>query len=438
MHSTSQHTLVIDGRFAVGLVWRPLVAGGALPGVALQRAKEEKARMYVHDGTSAVVGLAQLARRQLPSGTVFALASMAARAYPVGEVIFALRVGGHWWVGAASAGLPIADALVADGKQVRAALEEQRERRPAALTYCDPELGVADAQPLHIEQLQPLQRPESALRQVAAKLPAVAYLAALVLIGFAGYTLAWPRYKARYLPTQLQAAPPVDAVAEWTAAQAAWVRGVKAATGSDLVPLKRAIFGLPLAVGGWQLVGLSCVLADAWQCRVHYQRPTGMDSDSTNGTFERERPREWQVAWKGAADLEASFDVAGTVTTAFVPGVHAHPLSAYQVDTYSEFQALSKPFTKVEVPQMVRVSFPAPKDREGKPIARPPAEALPEIFRAQVLVEGPLRNIELAESIQAPVFWREVTTVRGKADQPGLHRSEFHTSMKGEIYARTR
>ncbi len=208
--------------------------------------------------------------------------------------------------------------------------------------------------------------------------------------------------------------------------------------GSDLDPLKRAIFGLPLDVGGWQLVGASCVLGEAWECTVKYTRPTGMDSDSTNLTFEKARPADWKVAWKGASDLAAAFEVTGTVTTPFVPATHAQVLTAYQIDTYSEFQILSKPFNKVEVPDMVRVDIPAPRDREGKPIPRPSSDALPEFFRAQVSFDGPLRNIEVAQGIKAPVFWREVNTLRGKADKPGLHKSEFHTVMKGEIYARTR
>jgi hypothetical protein len=111
------------------------------------------------------------------------------------------------------------------------------------------------------------------------------------------------------------------------------------------------------------------------------------------------------------------------------------PLGQYQVATYSEFQTLAKAFTKVEVPDMARVDIPAPRDREGKPIPRP-GEAVPEIFRASVLLEGPLRNIELAEIMTAPVFWREITARRGKSDKVGLYESEFHSTMKGEIYAR--
>ncbi len=432
----NQQTRILGNRYAVCLLWRPLISGGSVPTLALARAKEDKAQMFVHDSVTTVVGLAYLTKKEVPKQGLFALASMAARAFPAGESIFAIRIGENWWIGAANNGVPAADHVVDSQAEAWTLIEDLQGRRKAAALHGDPDLGLPNCQPLDLEQLQPMETSESALRQVAAKLPAIVYVAAVLVIGFGVYRQAWPYFKARYAPAAIRTAPPVDAVAEWSAAQAEWIKSVKAPTGTDLEPLRQAMFRIPVQVGGWNLVGATCVVSGAWQCQVKYKRPVGMDSESTNRTFERARPKEWKVAWKGGADLSASFEVTGTVSTPLVTSTHIIPLPAYQIDTYSEFQELSKPFVKVDVPDLARVDIPAPRDREGKPIARPGADQLPEIFRAQVTLEGPLRNFEVVEQLKAPVFWREVTTTRTKAEKVGLHQSEFHTVLRGEIYAR--
>jgi hypothetical protein len=427
-------TQILDGRLAAGLLWRPLVSGGSVADLALARAKDERARMYAHDGKTPVVGLAHLGK--MPKGQVHAIASMAARAFPAGDSVFALRIGEVWWVGASSNGTPVHDQVIADPTEVWPLVDELQAKRKSPTVRADPELALSEFEELHVDELEQLKTSEALLRQVATRLHPAVYLVALALVGYAGYVMLWPKYSARYLRHAAPpAAPPVDAVAEWTAAQAAWTKTISAAMGQDLEPVKQALFKVPLDVGGWSLTETSCVLGHSWQCTAKYRRPTRIESESTNQTFDKARPSDWKVAWKGAADASATFEVAGTQRTALVPQTHMVPLAQYQVATYSEFQTLAKAFTKVEVPDMARVDIPAPRDREGKPIPRP-GEAVPEIFRASVLLEGPLRNIELAEIIAAPVFWREITARRGKADKVGLYESEFHSTMKGEIYAR--
>lgn len=433
----SHLSVVIAGRYAAGLTWRPLVADGAVAQVALARARDEKAGMYVHDGATAVVGLGTFPKKGTPK-TLFALASMAAKAFPNGESIFVIAVGADlWWVGAATNGTPQLDQVVSSAQDAWAAAEKAQETKKSAGLHGDPQL-FPQCQPLSIEQLRTLESPQVQLRDARKKLPAWSYLAALGLCGMLAYQRGIPLATRYFAKQQVVVHPAVDPVAAWTAANAAWLQRVKAPTGADLEPLRDAIYQLPLHVGGWDLTGVTCSASAVWQCAASYRRPSGIESESTNRTFEDSRPKAWKVAWKGATDLTAAFDVQNSTATALNADKHVLPLQVYQVDTYSEFQQLAKVFEKVDVLDMTRAEVAAPVDRNGTALNRPGADHVPELFRAKVTFTGPLRNLEIAESMKAPVFWSEVAVQRTKTDKPSLHSSEFVAVMKGEIHAKTK
>ena len=433
----SHQSVVIAGRYAAGLTWRPLVADGAVAQVALARARDEKAGMYVHDGATAVVGLGNFPKKGTPK-TLFALASMAAKAFPNGESIFVIAVGPDlWWVGAATNGTPQLDQVVSSAQDAWAAAEKAQEARKSAGLHGDPQL-FPQCQALSIEQLRTLESPQVQLRDARKKLPAWSYLAALGLCGVLAYQQGVPLAKRYFAKEQVAVRPAVDPVAAWTKANAAWLQRVKAPVGADLEPLRDAIDKLPLRVGGWDLTGVTCSASGVWQCAASYRRPTGIESDSTNRTFEDSRPDAWKVAWKGATDLTAAFVVRDSTATALDADKHVLPLPVYQVDTYSEFQELAKVFAKVDVLDMARADVPAPVDHNGAALNRPGADQVPELFRAKVVLTGPLRNLEVAAKMKAPVFWNEVAVQRTKSDKPSLHSSEFVAVMKGEIHAKTK
>lgn len=433
---------IIAGRYAVGLTWRSIVTGGSTASLAVKRAREDHAGMFVHDGTSAFVGLAFLPKKAFPSkkSPAYALASMAAKAF-LGEKLFALRLGEFsWWVGSVSNGTPGFDAFAESPEQVWELVELAKSRRKSGVEpelYADSALDLTDAQPLEVSQLAEFENADTLLRQTAPSLPKWVFLLALGLIALVAYSKGLPWWKARQEAKLAQNTPAgVDPVVAWTAATNVLLKEVEKPMGSDVSVLRSALYGLPREVGGWTLESVSCVASKQWLCTAGFKRPTVIYSAATNRTFENARPADWKINWKGSTEVAAAFEVIGTVSTPMVSATHVLSLTTFQVDSYSELQETGKAFSKVDVTPMVLLPVPAPKGPDGQLMPRP--AQLPEIFKAAVTLNGPLRNIELVERTKAPIFWRVVTVNRKKADTPGLLGSEFNAVFQGDIYAKSR
>jgi hypothetical protein len=438
--ATTPQSSIVAGKYAVGLTWRTLISRGQMGSLALARAKEEKAKHFVHDGTSAFVGLAYLSKGAAPTGNqqVYSIASMAARACPDGDAVFVIRVheSQGWWIGASSNGQPVADHFVASQQDVLPTVQKLVDARKNPSVFGD-STQIHDCLELELAQLGIYEKPESLVRGAQAKLPKWIYPVAVGLLSFLAYKQGLPLWEARQAALH-PAKPTVDALAEWTTATNAWVAAIKRPVSGDLEPLRFALGGMPAQVGGWDLQAVSCIVSAQWRCTVTYRRPISMASNATNRTFEDARPSAWKVIWKGASELQAVFEVGGSRMTQLAVAPHIAPLKQYQVDTYSEFQEVSKIFGKVDVSEMTPADVKPPLMPDGQPIPRPTSEELPEIFRANVAFSGPFRNLELVELTKAPIFWREVSVARGKASQPNLTVSEFQSVFRGDIYAKDR
>ena len=432
---------IVAGKYAVGLTWRPLISRGQTALLALDRAKEEKAKNFVHDGASAVVGLAYFSKTSAPARgqAVYSLASMAAKACASGEAVFVINVheSNGWWIGASVNGLPVADVFVTSPDEVHPIAQKFIEARKTPTLFGDAS-QLPDSLELELDQLEAYAKPESMVRGAQTKLPKWTYAVAVVLLGLLVYKKALPWWEARQAALHPQTLPEANALAEWTTATNAWLASIKRPVGSNMVVLRTALSSLPAQVGGWDLHAASCVAAAKWRCTVTYKRPTGMASSATNRTFEDARPASWKVAWKGASELQAAFEVDGTLSTQLAVNPFIVPLKQYQVDTYSEFQEISKIFGKVEVTEMAPAEIAAPKMPDGQPIPRPGSEQLAEFFRAGVSFSGPFRNLEMVELTKAPIFWREVSLSRGKSEKLSLLQSEYQSVFRGDIYAKNR
>lgn len=423
-----------------------LISRGKMNELALARAKEEKAKYFVHDGISTAVGLGYFAKNGAPGSNhaVYSLASMAAKACPDGEAVFVIgvhEIGAHesagWWIGASVNGLPVADMFVTSAEEIQPIVSKLIEARKAPTFFGDTS-HLADCLELALDQLEAYAKPESLIRGAQSKLPKWIYPVALSLVALLAYKKGVPWWEARQAELHPKPAPEVNSLAEWTVATNAWIASIKKPVSTDLAPLRSALHGLPAQVGGWDLHAVSCVAAGLWRCNVTYRRPISMASNATNRTFEDARPADWKVIWKGAAELQAGFEVTGTVTTQLAVDRHVVPLKTYQVDTYSEFQEISKIFAKVDVSEMAPADITAPKMPDGQPIPRPGPEQLAEFFKSAVSFSGPFRNLELVELSKAPIFWREVSLTRSKAEKSSLILSEFQSVLRGDIYAKNR
>jgi hypothetical protein len=432
---------IVAGKYAVGLTWRPLISKGQTNLLALKKAKDEKAKNFVHDGSSPVVGLAYFSKATAPARnqTVYSLASMAAKACPAGEAVFVINV--HeptgWWIGSSVNGLPVADAFVTSPDEVHPIAQKFIEARKTPTFFGDVS-QLPDSLELELDQLEAYAKPESMVRGAQTKLPGWIYPVAVLLLAFLAYKKAMPMWEAHLAALHPVTPPEVNALAEWTTATNAWLAGIKRPVGTNMVVLRTALFGLPTQVGGWDLHAASCVAAAKWRCTVTYKRPISMASSATNRTFEDARPASWKVTWKGASELQAVFEVDGTLNTQLAVKPYIVPLKQYQVDTYSEFQEISKIFGKVEVTEMAPAEIAIPKMPDGQPVPRPGPEQLAEFFRAGVSFSGPFRNLEMVELTKAPIFWREVSLSRAKSEKLSLLASEFQSVFRGDIYARDR
>ena len=441
-------TVIVADRYAVGLTWRAIASRGKRSDVALQLAQQDKAKYFVHVGDAPFLGLARLNRRLSKKKSFFALAGMAAKAYPgFSAFVLALPKNEGWWIGLSSNGQPSFDCLIRDRheaiEKLDFLLEETRKSLSGSINsvtlYGDEGLGFENCLPLHIEQLQGFETSETQLRDATKSLPALVYLIALAAVLYLGYSQLWPMLVSRRealspVPTK----PLVDAVAEWTAAIQQWSKTVVKPIGTDLAPLRFAINGFPSTVGGWKLEGVSCVYGRVWVCTLAYKRPVGLESDATNRSFEDVRRSDWKVSWKSATEVSAIAEVIASVATPLLFASHVKALDYYQVDTFSEFQTLSKIFAKVSVSELARAEVVAPKTPEGQSIPRPDPKSFDDVLRADVVFTGPIRNLEIIELSKAPVFWREVSFSRTPMEKPTLQNSEFTATYRGDVYVKAR
>jgi hypothetical protein len=436
-------SILIADRYALELLWRPLISSGAVEALAMARAREEGAKEFVHDGKSGYVGLADLGkRRNKKSRAIYALGAMAAKAYP-GRTLFALAMpeNAGWWIGGANNGMPTLDKWYQDDATAVQAIHDALAASPEAANtyiYGDPTLGIDGLQPLDLSQLSEFESFESTVRGSAKKLPGWIYITTVALIAFAAYDRGIPAYKAYQESQNPTAAPTVDAVAEWKAANAKYLKTIRGPMNADMAVIRAAIYSYPVMVGGWSLENIICAQAPNWKCKLLFRRPVEIFSSATNRTFEDARPASWAVAWPSGTEALVTVEVPGDTKTSLAIEKHVLALATYQVDTYSEFQNLSKIFAKVQIGNMARADVTAPVGPDGQPVARPAPSDVPEIFKADVAMSGPLRNLELIEQAAAPVFWREITVSRAAAAKPGLQLSEFQTNLRGDIYAKSR
>lgn len=437
-------SILIADRYALELLWRPLISSGAVEALAVARAREEGARDFVHDKKSGYVGLGDLGKKR-PGGksrSVYALGAMAAKAFP-GRTLFALALpdDAGWWVGGANNGLPTLDKWYESAEAAAQAIHEALDASTDAgnvYVYGDTTLGIDVLQPLELSQLSEFETSETAVRGSAKKLPGWIYIATIALIAFAVYDRGIPAYKAYQEAQNPTAAPTVDAVAEWNAANAKYLKAIRGPMNADLAVIRSAIYDFPLDVGGWSLESISCAQAPNWKCKLLFKRPVEIFSNATNRTFEDARRPTWSVAWPSGTEALVTVDIPGDTKTSLLVEKHVLALATYQVDTYSELQNLSKIFAKVQIGNMARADVPAPAGPDGQPVPRPGPGEVPEIFKTDVSMAGPLRNIELIEKASAPVFWREVTVSRSATSKPTLKQSEFQINLQGVIYAKSR
>jgi hypothetical protein len=346
-----------------------------------------------------------------------------------------------WWVGGANNGLPTLDKWYETAEAAVQAIYDVIEASTDAgntYIYGDITLGIDDLQQLELSQLSEFETAETAVRGSAKKLPGWIYMATVALVGLAVYDRGIPAYKAYQEAQNPTAAPTVDAVAEWNAANAKYLKAIRGPMNADLEVIRSAIYGFPLDVGGWTLENINCSQAPNWKCKLLFRRPVEIFSNATNRTFEDARRANWTVAWPSGTEALVTVDIPGDAKTSLAADKHVLPLATYQVDTYSELQNLSKIFAKVQIGNMARADVPPPAGPDGQPVPRPAPTDVPEIFKADVAMAGPLRNLELIEKASAPVFWREVSVSRSATSKPTLQQSEFQINLQGVIYAKSR
>lgn len=443
----TNQSVLIENQYVAGVTWRRIVERGAPATLALARARDEKATRYSHLGTESVVGLVKL-KGVKPDTKLYSLARMVGRLHQFGPVFVAIELQERqFWICATRDGIPVAgyDEVIGEN------LVETRYENFVSSQSIDTNqqvsvfgsvssglkniipLGLADlvAKPDESCELKPLTK---AIPRWVFFLAGAAALYFVVDFGLKEYKAYQEREKAR-----LRALTEEDPVEGWKRVYREWYAAQSGYKGKGILDIRDKIYTLPNLVGGWTLTGGKCLpLTKEWRCALSYERSKKLTDGATNQTFEDARPKDWKILWKNAGDiLEAS--VTFPVTMAKLTPPEVLTLQQHQLDTYSNYQTMAPAFAGINIGEFVKENIMGPVNLEGAQMDKPVMKGLEDLFRQDIGVNGPLRNVEFFAEDIFPVYWKALEfTVSNNTTQifKTAKESRFTVVMKGITYAK--
>lgn len=406
-----------------GLRWFALV-GSDIAGKARRRARQVRATHYViGHAQGAVVGCGRLSLAK-PRRTLYAAAQLFAQFHPDDNVACLAELpDGRAWVVASLMGAVLAqtDKLYASSQAAMPDWQALRAQRPM-LNELDGR-AVLDRVMTSIEERAALMKLRSRWKSLPA--PLRVCMVALSL------TLAVPpitqriRHYAR--PKQIDV-PMLDAAAAWNQARQALLRRTPIHDISQLQRAFTSLHELPLQVRGWVLRTATCAPELLyWRCSATYLRVHPM---ATNESFVQSLPASWTLSFQPLDGVLATWRVS--LLAASLADIN--PLMAVEVNTklVSSLQRALPVFSGISLGEPVRMEVTAPVGPDGDSIE--PIDAVPAVFRRDLILTGPLRSFALLGEVAMVAAWSELSLSLTPERPSTKSQSVLNVQLKGVIY----
>ena len=445
---------LILNRYVAGMTWSSLVARGDLRKLAKGKAVKEKGNWYAHQGKETSVGIATLPKKvkPAPGERYYSLARNAGLLHAYGVNFLAIVVpegehAGKVWICGLDSGRPSNgfDALVSD-IEAPARLEAFLQQRgiseaecgiygdasgmPGSINPTDWEAVTAIQGEGDYAALQPTQ-----VGLIEGMSPAQRAGALIVLFLF-GTWYGWGEYgKYRRKKAAQQAlAQEQDPTAEWNAAIRKWADAQIAPGGGPLLAVREGISHVPTQIAGWTASSFTCSLGQpGWTCVGAYGRREHVKQDPTTLQFKRAAPEGWKINAKSLDAIDVVFEVPVTQPALVLDSLKTPAF--YMEEAVSELQKISRAFASVSMAQFLPVAIQTPMNKEGRAIPEPAGIAKP--VQSTVVLNGPMRSIDLDQVSRLPVAWKSFNlTIRSADSQASLLSSQLLVSVTGDLYAK--
>ena len=433
-----------------GLRWRTLVTSGGRE-AAQKMAQKAKATHFIFRSQQVGYGV-------LPSqanGELYPAAILAAKTH-AGAAIFALTLGnGQYWFAVVRNGQPTNTDEVRSNltdseavAQIRA-LTQQFDGEAFAIFTDIPNSGLEGKKDFTVHDIfdvvqtknDQLEKIQVNKQRIPKPLLYAVLFAAVVLAGQFGYG----RWKAYQIQKAREANQVVEESPEtaWAPVLATFLRTTPKPNGTSVVEIRRSLSRLPVIWSGWSLTGARCQAAvelnakkdRPWSCQCSYDR--GRIADTSE-----------QIQKKVKA-YDPSFGVAfpSIVTMTISWSVNHHEQSLELTDLVEPMSTTIKVASLLQgfLPalsarpefKMVPFELPPPKRQDGKPHPKP--VSIPDLFKGDINLKGPLRSIDAVTQKLNYVEWDSVGLIadtKSDAAQKGLVASSLSVEANGKVFGK--
>lgn len=431
-----------------GLRWRTQVTDGGRES-AQKLALKSKATHYLY--RSPQIGYGKLPKQV--TGPVFPAALLAAKAH-AGGAVFALEIAaGQYWFAIVRNGLPtntdefVSDLSSADAAARVRALVQQFEGETITVFSNFNNVGIDAARSFSLHDLFDVARSDAdqlqAIGKAKSRIPKPMLYATLagflLLAGKYGYQ-EWKAYqleKARAANQIIEESPELA----WAPVLAQFLASTPKPTNDTVVQLRFVLSRLPVVWHGWSLTGARCQagelasLARTWSCQGTYDRGRVADTSEQMLKQVNTRDPQWSVVFPTINTMLVGWSIKRD-EQAIVLADLPEP-SSTSLKLVSHLQGFLPALSIRPEFQMTPFELVAPKRQDGT--LHPKPSTIPDLFKGDVSVKGPLRSIDaLAQGFEF-VQWDSMgLTFDGKASpsQKGLTASSLVVELNGKVFGK--
>lgn len=431
-----------------GLRWRTQVTDGGRESAQKLAAKSKATHYFFR---TPQIGYGKLPKQV--TGPVYPAALLAAKSH-AGGAVFALEIAsGQYWFAIVRNGLPTnTDEMVSDMTPAEAAarirsLVQQFEGEAITVFSNLSNVGIDGVRSFSLHDLFDIVRSDADQLQAIGKAknripkPALYFALAsfLVLVGKHGYQ-EWNTY-------QLEKARAANQVTEdspelaWAPVLAQFLASTPKPSNDTVVELRKGLAKLPVMWHGWSLTGARCqagemvALARPWSCQGTYDR--GRIADTSEQMLKQVNSREpqWSAVFPTINTMLVGWSINRDEQA--IALVDLPEPASTTLRLVSHLQGFLPALSIRPEFQMTPFELAAPKRQDGTPHPKP--STIPDLFKGDLSVKGPLRSIDaLAQGFEF-VQWDSMGLIfdaKAPPSQKGLTASSLVVELNGKVFGK--